>query len=76
MLEFLQLLKQRYQIIANTRNSNENQNTVFQKNLETLSLAESFLQKGRLIEENPVHSLQIAVIGPTQAGKSSVSNLL
>ena len=76
MLEFLQLLKQRYQIIANTRNSNGHQSAVFQQRLETLSLAESFLQKGRLIEGHPVHPLQIAVIGPTQAGKSSVSNLL
>ncbi len=76
MLEFLQLLKQRYQIIANTRISDEVQNTAFQQHIETLSLAESFLLKGRLIEEKPVHPLQIAVIGPTQAGKSSVTNLL
>jgi hypothetical protein len=45
-------------------------------NLASLRLAEAALEKARLNRELPGHPLQIAVIGPTQSGKSSLVNLL
>ena len=74
MLDFIQLLKQRYKAIIEL---NENcLNPVYQERINSLRLAEAIVRKGRLIESVPKHPLQIAVIGPTQAGKSSISNLL
>jgi hypothetical protein len=45
-------------------------------NLISLRLAEGCLEKAALIRDLPGHPLQIAVIGPTQSGKSSLVNLL
>ncbi len=45
-------------------------------NLVSLRLAEACLEKGELNRRLPAHPLQIAVIGPTQSGKSSLVNLL
>ena len=76
MLEFIQLLKQRYQAILNTRSTDEGLIASYQGRIDTLILAESFLLKGRLIDSNTKIPLQIVIVGPTQAGKSSVANLL
>jgi GTP-binding protein EngB required for normal cell division len=76
MLEFIQLLKHRYQsAIAQLDNKNPKY-TEFQQRIDQLLYAEAFISKGRLIAETPDFPLQIAVIGPTQAGKSSIVNLL
>ena len=45
-------------------------------NLVSLRLAEACLEKAELNRVLPGHPLQIAVIGPTQSGKSSLVNLL
>ena len=69
MLEFIFLLRQRYQIALNS-NPSDTQNT--QSLFEQLTLAEAFFRKGKLIQTLP---LQIVIIGPTQAGKSSLTNV-
>ena len=65
MLEFIQLLKQRYQVIASP---------VAKACVEQLILAEACLRKTELLTQTM--PLQIAILGPTQAGKSSVVNAL
>jgi GTPase Era involved in 16S rRNA processing len=75
MLEFVQLLKQRYQSVLSqlTDESNKSQ---YHKHIDDLILAEAFLRKGQMLVKMPDYPLQIAVVGPTQAGKSSVVNVL
>ena len=51
-------------------------NLVIYKEIDQLTLAEAYLRKGQLIANNTEHPLQIAVVGPTQAGKSSLVNVL
>ncbi len=75
MLEFIQLLNQRYQTIL-SHSSNESYKIKFQQRIEQLLLVEAFLRKGQLISASPKHLLNITLIGPTQAGKSTIANLL
>ncbi len=75
MLEFIQLLKQRYQSVL-TQVSNDAVKTLYQQRVEQLLLTEAFIRKGHLIEGASMQPLHIAVVGPTQAGKSSLVNLL
>jgi GTPase Era involved in 16S rRNA processing len=75
MLEFIQLLNQRYQIILSQSN-NDAYKVKFQQRIEQLNLAESFLRKGKLINSSPTRLLNIALLGPTQAGKSTIANVL
>jgi hypothetical protein len=74
MLEFIQLLKQRYQSVY-SQQSNAAQRELYQQRINQLILAEAFLRKQQLIA-SPNQPLHIAVIGPTQAGKSSLINAL
>lgn len=76
MLEFIQLLKQRYQTVLATLDSKNPLYFDYQQRVEQLLYGEAFIRKGQLIESLPQFPLQIAVIGPTQAGKSSVVNQL
>lgn len=76
MLEFIQLLKQRYQSALAQLDNKIPQYFEYQSRIEQLLYAEAFLRKGRLINDFPGFPLQIAVIGPTQAGKSSIVNAL
>lgn len=76
MLDFIQSLKSRYLSIITYQVSDEKQVTIYQQRIEQLILAESFLKKGALGSAHPERALQIAVIGPTQVGKSSIVNLL
>jgi len=76
MLEFIQLLNQRYQAIIANLKANDPQLALFQQRLEQLIFAEAFIRKGELLESSTETPLQIAIIGPTQAGKSSVANLI
>jgi len=64
MLEFITTLKRRYQIIQAGEQ--------IEKCIEQLTFIEAFLQR---LELNSL-PVNIAVIGPTQSGKSSVVNLL
>ncbi|GAB6142251.1 hypothetical protein JCM14076_29800 [Methylosoma difficile] len=75
MLEFIQLLKQGYQAIINQASS-ENGLADNQRRIGQLLLAEAFLRKGQWLNHSRQPALQIAVIGPTQAGKSSLVNVL
>ncbi|HCT99432.1 MAG TPA: GTP-binding protein [Methylococcaceae bacterium] len=72
MLEFVSLLLQRYQNVLKTTLPSD-VNYAYQQRVEQLILAQAFLTKGRHLNALP---LQIAVIGPTQAGKSSLVNVL
>lgn len=77
MLSFLRLLKQRYEsVLGALGDDNEPRQRELRRNLQTLTFAEAFLEKGELNRAHPGHPLQIAVLGPTQAGKSSVVNWL
>lgn len=76
MLEFIQLLKQRYQSVIGQLDKKSPQLLDYQQRAEQLLYGEAFIRKGQLIEAYPDFPLQIAVIGPTQAGKSSLVNLL
>ena len=76
MLEFIQLLKQRYQSVLTQLDNKHPQYWEYQQCVEQLVYGEAFLRKGQLITDKPRFPLQIAVIGPTQVGKSSVVNLL
>ncbi len=75
MLEFIQLLNQRYQTTLNQSN-NDIYKVKFQQRIEQLHLADSFLRKGRLIDASSKQLLNIALLGPTQAGKSTIANVL
>ncbi|MGR8933142.1 MAG: GTPase [Gammaproteobacteria bacterium] len=76
MLEFIRLLKQRYGTLLAAHSDNGGFYSSYQENLEQLTLAEACIGKGRLIRDALHHPIQIVVIGPTQAGKSSLVNLL
>ena len=75
MLKFITTLRQRYQIIQSGLAEQSTQWTAFQACIEQLTLIESFLHKGQLKEQERA-AINIAVIGPTQSGKSTVVNLL
>jgi len=76
MLEFIQLLNQRYQAIIANLKANDPQLALFQQRIEQLIFTEAFIRKGQLLESFSDTPLQIAIIGPTQAGKSSLANLI
>lgn len=76
MLEFIQHLKQRYQAQLERLDKKSPQCFDYQQTIDQLLYAEAYIRKGRLIAESPRLPLQIAVIGPTQSGKSSLVNLL
>ncbi len=76
MLEFIQLLKQRYQTVLTQLDKKSSRHFDYLQRFEQLLYAEAYIRKGQLIAEKPGFPLQIAVIGPTQAGKSTVVNLL
>ena len=75
MLEFIQLLKQRYQSVL-SQQCDESNKSSYQQRIDDLILAEAFLRKGQLLKNSADYPLQIAVVGPTQAGKSSLVNAL
>jgi GTPase SAR1 family protein len=76
MLEFIQLIKQRYQTVLQQLDKKHPQYFEYQQRIEQLWYAEAFIRKGLLIQAYPKFPLQIALIGPTQAGKSTLVNLL
>ncbi|MCF7988434.1 MAG: 50S ribosome-binding GTPase [Methylovulum sp.] len=75
MLEFIQLLKQRYQILLH-HSQNKIDPLVNEQRINQLTLAEAIIRKGKLLDSPRSLPLQIAVIGPTQVGKSSLVNVL
>ncbi|MGZ8200370.1 MAG: GTPase domain-containing protein [Methylosarcina sp.] len=75
MLEFIQLLNQRYRTVLQ-QPSSESVKAVYQQRVDQLVLAEAFMRKGRFIDNASALPLQIAVVGPTQSGKSTLVNVL
>ena len=75
MLEFIQLLKQRYRAVSEQIKS-DTVRAVYQQRIDQQILAEAFIRKEDLLSVNSDHPLHIAVVGPTQAGKSTLVNLL
>lgn len=75
LLSCVRLIKQRYESVARSVRD-QARATELANNLISLRLAEAFLEKSELVRRFRDHPPQIAVIGPTQAGKSSVVNLL
>ncbi|CAL1241640.1 GTPase [Candidatus Methylocalor cossyra] len=77
MLSFLRLLKSRYEsLLRQLPEEEERRRLELGSVLPSLWLAESFLERGELERSAPRRPLQIAVLGPTQAGKSSIINWL
>lgn len=76
MLEFIQLLKQRYQSVLTQLDKKHPHYFEYQQRIEQLIYAEAFCRKGKLIAGQARFPIQVAVIGPTQVGKSSMVNLL
>ena len=75
LVECIRLLRQRHEsILAATKDGQ--QKSELRQSLLSLQLAEAFLDKGKINQLYPQHPPQIAVIGPTQAGKSTLVNLL
>jgi len=75
MLEFIQLLNQRYQTVL-SQPGNEASKAGYRQQIDQLILAEAFMRKGQLINSSPELPLQMTILGPTQAGKSSLVNVL
>jgi hypothetical protein len=75
MLEFIQLLNQRYQTVL-SQPGNEAGKIGYQQRIDQLILTEAFIRKGQLINSSPEQPLQMTIVGPTQAGKSSLVNVL
>lgn len=75
MLEFITILKKRYQAVQLSFTEQGSQWQEYQSCIEQLSLIEAFFHKGELLTRRK-HPLHIAVIGPTQSGKSTLVNLL
>ena len=77
MLAFLRLLQQRYQtLIAAATPSDHARAQGLSPLLTSLEFAEAVLEKVEWMGQRPQNPIQIAIIGPTQAGKSSVINWL
>lgn len=74
MLEFIQLLKQRYQTVSS--HTNELSKTCYQQRINQLILAEAFLRKGQTLDSVPQFPFHITIVGPTQVGKSTLVNVL
>ena len=64
------LLKRYARVVAHS--DNPSASTLYC--LNTLQLADALLDKARLSESDQDHPLQIAIIGPTQSGKSTLVN--
>ena len=74
MRELLQQLIYRQHAAISNSQSDSDQLNANRQNLTALLLADSALAKASA--NFPGHPLQIAVIGPTQVGKSSIVNML
>ncbi len=76
MIEFIQRLKQRYQSIQKKAPPGSQLYDSCSTSLKTLTLAEVSLLKQKLVESAASLPLNIVILGPTQAGKSTLVNCL
>jgi len=75
MNEWIAPLLARYQAVLNNK-ENKTPDTTLVDNFNGLRLADAVMDKLKLNESLPDHSPQITIIGPTQAGKSTLVNVL
>lgn len=71
---FIASLLSRYRSVLEQRNGQTDSTLVDSYN--TLRLADAALDKVTLDNQHPQHPLQLAILGPTQAGKSTLVNLI
>ncbi len=76
MKRFIATLIERYQSILEHASLSADEQEETRARLNSLRLAESVLEKLHLLDSYPQQPLQIGVLGPTQAGKSTLNNLL
>jgi len=76
MLDFILLLRTRYQAILNHIKEYSAHRIGYENSLRELIFAEAFLKKNELIQLDPQLPIQVVILGPTQAGKSTLINLL
>ena len=77
MLDLISLLRIRYEsVLSATKPGDERGRRLLGDNLQSLAFAEAFLERLAISQHHPEYPLQIAVIGPTQAGKSTIINEL
>jgi GTPase SAR1 family protein len=76
LLHFVRLLRQRYASVLKHIPEDSARALYLSKGMTSLALAEAFLHRIELYQVHTDSPLQLAVIGPTQAGKSSIVNLL
>ena len=76
MLEFIQQLRQRYQTVLSHLDRHAPLRLDYPLIIDQLLFAEAACRKTQLLQSQPEFPLQVAVIGPTQAGKSTVVNCL
>jgi len=67
-----QLLKRYARVVQNT----DQPSSAMLHSLNTLQLADAVMDKAHLSQSDSDHALQIAIIGPTQSGKSTLVNVL
>ncbi len=76
LLHFVRLLRQRYGSVLNHIPEQSARALYLGKEMPSLALAEAFLHRIELYQLHAESPLQLVVIGPTQAGKSTIVNLL
>lgn len=76
MLEFIQTLLQSYQRVLKKNTTDIATHKRYLNCIDQLIFAEALHRKYTLSKKAPALPLQIAVIGPTQAGKSTLVNVL
>ena len=76
MLDFIRLLRTRYQSILNHIAEYSAYRIGYETSVRSLIFAEACLKKNELIRHDPKYPIQVVVLGPTQAGKSTLVNLL
>lgn len=78
MLDLIGLLKARHESVSSIGNSNDEvQKRALMDNLQSLAFAEAFLERLEIQQAGKeACPPQIAIIGPTQAGKSTIINQL
>jgi len=74
--EFLGSLKTRYQRLLESGGVDNNARDDLRNRLNSLRLAEALHRKIESNRQQPEHPLQVGILGPTQAGKSTLSNAL
>lgn len=76
MKSFIATLIERYQSILENASLSADEQEETRARLNSLRLADSVLERLHLLDAYPQQPLQISVLGPTQAGKSTLNNLL